>query len=86
MTAGPYEEIQVDVRIGLIQNVKELEIQLEDDADIEALREQVRSALQDGGTLWLTDRRGRQVGVPGEKLAYVEIGSPDDGRRIGFGS
>ena len=76
----------MDVRIGLIQNPKELEIQLDDDADAEALREQVRSAMQAGGTLWLTDRKGRQVGVPAEKLAYVEIGSPDDGRRIGFGS
>jgi hypothetical protein len=23
--------------------------------------------------------------VPAAKLAYVEIGSPEDGRRIGFG-
>jgi len=76
----------VDVRIGLIQNVKELELQLEDDADTEALRAQVDAVLKDGGTLWLTDRKGRQVGVAAEKLAYVEIGSPDDSRRIGFGS
>jgi hypothetical protein len=76
----------VDVRIGLIQNVKELELQLEDDADPSALREQVDAAIAGGGTLWLTDRRGRQVAVAVEKLAYVEIGSPDDGRRIGFGS
>ena len=76
----------MDVRIGLIQNGKELEVQLEDDADIAALRAQVDAALQSGGTLWLTDRKGRQLGVSAEKLAYVEIGSPDDGRRIGFGS
>jgi hypothetical protein len=76
----------VDVRIGLIQNVKELELQLEDDADAGALRKQVDAALKDGTTLWLTDRKGRQVGVAAEKLAYVEIGSPEDGRRIGFGS
>jgi hypothetical protein len=76
----------VDVRIGLIQNAKELEVQLDDDADAGALRKQVDAALKDGGTLWLTDRKGRQVGVAAEKLAYVEIGSPDDGRRIGFGS
>jgi uncharacterized protein DUF3107 len=76
----------VDVRIGLIQNGKEIELQLDDDADTAALRQQVDTALKDGGTLWLTDRRGRQVGVSAEKLAYVEIGSPDDGRRIGFGS
>ena len=76
----------MDVRIGLIQNAKELELQLEDDADAGALRKQVDAALKDGTTLWLTDRKGRQVGVAAEKLAYVEIGSPEDGRRIGFGS
>ncbi len=85
MTAPPNEEIPVDVRIGLIQNAKELEVQLEDDADPEAVRQQVESAVRAGGTLWLTDRKGRQVGVAVEKLAYVEVGSPDDGRRIGFG-
>ena len=76
----------MDVRIGLIQNGKELELQLDDDVDAAALRAQVDAALQGGSTLWLTDRKGRQVGVSAEKLAYVEIGSPDDGRRIGFGS
>ncbi len=75
----------MDVRIGLIQNAKELELQLEDDADQAAVRQQVDAAVQGGGTLWLTDRKGRQVGVAVEKLAYVEIGTPDDGRRIGFG-
>jgi hypothetical protein len=75
----------VDVRIGLTQTPKELEVQLGDDADADALRTQVDAALADGSTLWLTDRKGRQVGVPAQKLAYVEIGSPEDGRRIGFG-
>jgi Protein of unknown function (DUF3107) len=75
----------VDVRIGLTQTPKELEVQLDDGTDADALRTQVDAALADGTTLWLTDRKGRQVGVSATKLAYVEIGSPDDGRRIGFG-
>ena len=75
----------MDVRIGLTHTPKELEVQLEDDADAAALKKQVEKALADGSTLWLTDRRGRQVGVPATKLAYVEIGSPKDDRRIGFG-
>jgi hypothetical protein len=75
----------VDVRIGLTQTPKELEVQLADDADAGALRTEVDAAIAAGSTLWLTDRKGRQVGVPSAKLAYVEIGSPDDGRRIGFG-
>jgi hypothetical protein len=76
----------VDVRIGMIQNAKEIELQLDDGTDVAALKEHVEDALASGGTLWLTDRKGRQVGVATEKLAYVELGSPDDGRRIGFGS
>jgi hypothetical protein len=75
----------VDVRIGLTQTPKELEVQLADDADADALRAEVDAVLASGSTLWLTDRKGRQVGVPSAKLAYVEIGSPEDGRRIGFG-
>lgn len=75
----------MDVRIGLTQTPKELEVHLEDGADPADIRQQVESALADSSTLWFTDRRGRQVGVPAEKLAYVEIGSPQDERRIGFG-
>jgi hypothetical protein len=85
MTAAPTGGDPVDVRIGLTQTPKELEVQLDDDADPAGLRAQVDAALAAGTTLWLTDRKGRQVGVPAEKLAYVEIGSPDDARRIGFG-
>ncbi|MEO7429972.1 MAG: DUF3107 domain-containing protein [Acidimicrobiales bacterium] len=75
----------MDVRIGMIQTPKELEVHLADDADPAAVKQQVDTAITAGGTLWLTDRKGRQVGVSAAKLAYVEIGSPDDERRIGFG-
>lgn len=76
----------MDVRIGITQSPKELEIHLADDADPAAVRADVDAALSSGGTLWLTDRRGRQIGVAVEKLAYVEIGSSEDDRRIGFGA
>jgi hypothetical protein len=75
----------VDVRIGLTQTPKELEVQLDEGTDPAAIRKQVEDVLSGEGTLWLTDRRGRQIGVPAAKLAYVEIGSPQDERRIGFG-
>ena len=75
----------MDVRIGMTQTPKELEVQLADDADPAAVREQFEQAIADGGTVWLTDRRGRHIGIPAAKLAYVEIGSPDESRRIGFG-
>ena len=75
----------MDVRIGLTQTPKELEVQLDEGTDPAEVRAQVEAALGDSSTLWFTDRRGRQIGVPSEKLAYVEIGSPNEERRIGFG-
>jgi hypothetical protein len=75
----------VDLRIGLTQTPKELEIHLPEDADPAAIQTQVAAAIAEGTTLWLTDRKGRQFGVPGEKVAYIEIGTPKDERRIGFG-
>ena len=75
----------MDVRIGVKSSPKELEVLLAEDTDSDAVREHIDKALSDGVTLWLTDRRGRQYGVPVDKVAYVEIGSTDAGRRIGFG-
>ena len=48
--------------------------------------EQLRRDNVQGTTevLALTDERGRQVVVPSNKLAYVEIGEPES-RRVGFG-
>ncbi len=77
----------MDVRIGVIYSPKELTVEVPDDTDPGALQAQVQETVASGnGMLWLTDRRGRQVGVPTDRLAYIEIGTPDDSRRIGFGA
>ncbi len=76
----------MDVRIGVTYSAKEIDVELADDADPAKLRTEIASSLGvSDGVLWLTDRKGRQVGVPVAKVAYVEIGSPSDERRIGFG-
>ena len=75
----------MDVRIGVTYTAKELEVELGDDVDGEALKAELAQAMADGTPLWLTDRKGRQVGVPAEKVAWVEIGRPDADRHIGFG-
>lgn len=75
----------MDVRIGVKNSPKELEVILEDGTDATSVREHIDTAFADGGTLWLTDRKGRQFGVPTDKVSYVEIGSSDSSRRIGFG-
>ena len=77
----------MDVRIGVTYTGKEIELELGDDADRDNIVSQVEAALGNGGSvLWLTDKRGRSVGVPADKVAYVEIGSPGDDRRVGFGA
>jgi hypothetical protein len=75
----------VDVRIGVSHTAKEIEIELPDGVDADAVKTDLAKATADGGTFWITDKKGRQVGVPAEKIAYFEIGAPDSGRRIGFG-
>lgn len=77
----------MDVRIGVIHTMKEIDVELPHDSDPAEIRSNVEQALADDDrVLWLTDRHGRQIGVPAERIAYVEIGSPDSERRIGFGS
>lgn len=75
----------MEVRIGVIQSVKEIEVEL-DDAEREKTLAEITASITSGeGVLWLTDKRGRTIGVSAAKVAYVEIGSPADERRVGFG-
>ncbi|HUQ40312.1 MAG TPA: DUF3107 domain-containing protein [Acidimicrobiales bacterium] len=77
----------MEVRIGVTYTPKEIELDLGDDADRDGLMKDVDAALgKETNVLWVTDRRGRKVGVPSTKIAYVEIGSPHDDRRVGFGA
>jgi uncharacterized protein DUF3107 len=77
----------MDVRIGVTQTPKEILVELPEGTDQEKLAAEVEAALStDQGVLWLTDRKGRRVGVPSAKLAYIEIGSPAEDRRVGFAS
>jgi hypothetical protein len=75
----------VDVRIGVTQAPREISLEV-DDATRDDLKARVEAALS-GATdvLWVTDKRGRDVGVPAAKIAYVEVGSAEGERRIGFG-
>jgi hypothetical protein len=73
----------VEVRIGVTQTPREIEIEVAD-TDRDKVVKDIESSLANGeGVLWLTDRRGRTVGVPSAKVAYIEI-SPTEDRRVGF--
>ena len=76
----------MEIRIGVTYSPKEIEIDLaDDDSAGDALVEQISASVgEEGSMLWLTDKKGRRVGVPTAKLAYVEIGAPRNERRVGF--
>lgn len=77
----------MDVRIGIIQAARELDLELGDEVNESELLASIESALAgESEVLWLTDRRGRRVGVPSARVAYIEIGAPDAGRRVGYGA
>ncbi|MFM7068925.1 MAG: DUF3107 domain-containing protein [Actinomycetes bacterium] len=77
----------MDVRIGVTNSPREIELQLAEDTDRDALRRQVEDAMSDEDkVLWLTDKKGREVGVASRRLAYVELGGPEQGRTMGFSS
>lgn len=77
----------MDVRIGIIQSTKELDVELGDDSSRDKVLASIEEALaQPEGVLWLSDKRGRRVGVPVAKVAYVEVGSELEERRVGFGA
>ena len=69
----------MDVRIGLTQTPKELEVQLDEGTDPGAVRAQVDSAIGEGSTLWFTDRKGRQIGVPGREARLRRDRQPQRG-------
>jgi hypothetical protein len=76
----------VDVRIGIIQAPRELEVELGDDESQQEVLTGIEKVLSAGdGVLWLTDKRGRRIGVPAGRIGYIEIGAVD-ARKVGFGA
>jgi hypothetical protein len=74
----------MEVKIGVVYTPKELSV--ESDGDVDELVARLEAALKDGEpVVWLTDTRGRRVGVPADKIAYIEIANEDATKRVGFG-
>ncbi len=74
----------MEVRIGVQHATRELVVESTEtpDAVVAAVQAAVAGKTQ---ILSLTDDRGRQVVVPADKIAYVEVGEPE-ARKVGFGN
>lgn len=76
----------MEIRIGVTYTAKEVSLELADGVKAATVKADVDAALtNESAVLWLEDKKGRQIGVPSTKIAYVEIGSEDETRPIGFG-
>ena len=74
----------MEIRIGVVHTPKEIALELE--GSLEDVKKRVEKALSDDdGVLWLTDKQGREVGVPSERIAYVEVEPDGAAKRVGFG-
>jgi len=73
----------MEVRIGVVYTPREIVLEMPDDAD--DVSKTIEAGLREEGMMWLTDVKGRRVGIPTDKLAYVEIAGPDADRKVGFG-
>jgi len=75
---------RMDLHIGVTHTPKELDLELDGNAD--EVISTIDAAMKDGaGLVWLTDNKGRRVGVPVGKIAYVEISEDGSSKRVGFG-
>ena len=76
----------MEITIGVTYTPKEIKLELAEGAKADDVKASIDAATSaEDGMLWLEDKKGRQIGVPADKIAYVEIGSDDANRPIGFG-
>ena len=73
----------MEIKIGVQNSGREL--LLESTQSPDEVSDAVSAAIKAGGTLSLSDEKGRRVVVPVSALAYVEIGEPTV-RKVGFGN
>ena len=72
----------MEVKIGIQHAPRELNFETAEDP--ESVEQKVADAVKDG-IFTLTDTRGRRIVVPGDRIAYVEIGGGVAGQ-VGFRS
>ncbi len=70
------------VRIGVTDTSREFEIEVD---DLDAFTTMLNKAFKsDDRLVWLTDIKGHRVGIPTDRIAYVEA-EEDQKISVGFG-
>ena len=72
----------IEVRIGVQRAPKELVLEIDEKPD-EVIDKVNQAIAATDGLLWLTDSRGKRIGIPADQIAYVEV-EPEGHKRVGF--
>ena len=73
----------MDIKVG-IQHINR-EVVVDSSETAKNIEKAFTAALADGTILRLTDAHGRQVLIPADKIAYIDLGE-ENARRVGFGT
>ena len=74
----------MEIRIGVVHTPKELTLELDGTAD-EVVGTIDKALAGDTAVVWLTDVKGRRIGIPAERIAYIEVDEDAGNKRVGFG-
>lgn len=70
------------VRIGITDTSREFELEID---DLEAFTSMLDASFaSDERLIWLTDVKGHRVGIPTDRIGYVEV-EEDQRISVGFG-
>lgn len=69
------------VRIAVAESSKIVELEVD---DLPALKESMKTSVEAGDVFWATDTKGREVGIPAGRIAFVEVESENADVAVGF--
>lgn len=71
------------VRLGIADSARVIEIEVDEAETFEA---KVAAFFKGGDPLlWVVDSKNHRVGIPRDKLTFVEIEPPEEKPKVGFG-
>jgi hypothetical protein len=69
------------VRIGVAESSKVVEMEVD---DLSTFKDHVADAVSGGDVFWAIDTKGREIGIPAARIAYVEVESENADVLVGF--
>ena len=71
----------MNVKIGVADSTKVVELDID---SLDELKAELQALATEGGIAWFTDTKGREVGIPAGKVAFVEVEVEEGGPAVGF--